>query len=257
MSILNIAGIQSPIIWEKKSANLEHFNQVLKTLNDDIDLVILPEMFQTGFTMDPTHLSETMVGDTIEWMKEKAKQYDCCISGSIIIEDGGEYYNRFLFVKANGEIQNYDKRHLFAYGGEKECFSPGKLNETIKIKDWNILPRICYDLRFPVWNRKAKQADLLIFTANWPSTRITHWDTLIKARAIENQVYTVGINRIGQDGNGLIYTGHSSAYRFDGQCITNLYDAETVMIVRLEKEEQKNYRTKFPFLQDADDYHLD
>lgn len=256
MSTLVIAAIQNDIVWEDMPANLKRYSSIIERISHKVDLIILPEMFQTGFTMEPAKLAEDMEGETINWMKAQAKSNDCCISGSIIINERGIFYNRFLFVEPNGEIQYYNKRHLFSYGGENKHFTGGKDSKIILLKDWKILPRICYDLRFPVWNRDAKNADLLIFTANWPSTRIIHWDTLLQARSIENQIFSIGVNRVGTDGNELQYTGHTSAYRFDGNCIDKLGDSESIMMVTLLKDEQDHYRNKFPFLGDADDFSI-
>lgn len=258
MSTLSIAGIQTTITWERKPLNLKHFAKILDRLTTAVDLIILPEMFQTGFTMHAHEFAEDMEGETLKWMKQLSKAHNCCLSGSIIFRDEDVCYNRFLFVKSSGEIEFYDKRHLFTYGGEHEQFSNGiqESGQMIQLNGWNILPRVCYDLRFPVWTRYAKDADLLIFTANWPNTRIVHWNALLKARAIENQVYTIGINRIGVDGNGLHYSGSSSAYQYDGHCIQNINDQDSLLIVHLEKEKQSAYRSKFPFLRDADKFQL-
>lgn len=258
MSKLQIALIQSFVDWERKTTNLHHFTVLLEKCDYAADLIVLPETFQTGFSMHAAKLAESMDGESVRWMKEQAFRFSCCIAGSLIIQEGSFYYNRFLFVHHDGRVDFYDKRHLFGYGGEGKQFEKGAgpVDKLIVVKDWNIVPRICYDLRFPVWNRFSKDADLLLFTANWPDTRIEHWDALLKARAIENQVFTAGLNRIGTDGNGLIYPGHSSVYGYDGKCLMQLNDEDDILAIQLDKSDQIAYRTKFPFLRDADQFKI-
>lgn len=256
MNSITLAIIQSDIYWENTHQNIASFENQIKSIPAKTDLVLLPEMFLTGFSMEPNPLAESMEGKAVLWMKSLAIEKKMAIAGSLIIKDELTFKNRFIFVDENGEVQYYDKRHLFGYGGEEEQYSKGNTQEIIKWNSWKIAPRICYDLRFPVWNRQASVCDLLIFVANWPHTRIAHWDALLKARAIENQVYTAGVNRIGSDGNGLKYVGHSSCYGYDGTLLGNLGEAAKIQFFELHKDKQQQYRTSFPFLQDGANFNI-
>ena len=196
---LNIIGIQSSIVWEKPEANLEYFDQQISKLPSTVDLVILPEMFTTGFSMNPISIAETMEGPTVKWMVITAKIYSMAIVGSVVIKENDQYFNRLFFVHPNGHIETYDKRHLFTLAKENDQYTSGNERLIVLYKGWRICPLICYDLRFPVWSRNTNEYDLLVYVANWPSIRIDAWDTLLKARAIENISYCIGVNRVGED----------------------------------------------------------
>lgn len=256
MNQFTIACVQSDIVWEEKFLNLNRLSTKIAQIKKGTDLIVLPEMFSTGFSMKPKPLAEQMNGLSVDWMKSMARNKKSCIAGSLIIEEEGIYFNRFLFVQYDGRIQYYDKRHLFGYGGEDESYRAGKDQPSIELNGWNILPRICYDLRFPVWNRTKGDADLMIFIANWPDTRIAHWDALLKARAIENQIYVLGVNRVGQDGNTLNYIGHSSAYSYSGDLQWQLNSKEQSKVYTIQKSGLVSYRKSFPFLNDADEFQI-
>ena len=205
---LQIAIIQSDIVWENPEKNIAHFNQKFKNLPLTTDLVILPEMFTTGFSMNPHRLSETMNGQSVSWMQQWAIRNQIAICGSLIISEQSNYYNRFVFVYPNGEIKHYNKRHLFSIAGEHKMYTAGSSQTIVNYKEWKLSLQICYDLRFPVWSRQSKSNyDALIYVASWPTPRIHAWDTLLKARAIENMCYCIGANRVGKDANGHAYPG--------------------------------------------------
>ena len=205
---LNIVGIQSSIVWEKPEVNLEYFDQQISKLPSTIDLVILPEMFTTGFSMNPTSIAETMQGPSIKWLVTTAKINRMALVGSVAIKENAQYFNRLFFIHPNGHIETYDKRHLFTLAKENDQYTSGEERLIVLYKGWRICPFICYDLRFPVWSRNTDEYDLLVYVANWPSIRINAWDTLLKARAIENMSYCIGVNRVGEDENGYEYNGH-------------------------------------------------
>ena len=255
--ILNIALIQSDLFWKDKSANLSMFEEKIWSINEKVDLIVLPEMFNTGFSMDAHELGEHMNANTGKWMKQMALQTGAVITGSFIVKDNGRFFNRLLWVTPEGDVQIYDKRHLFGMAKEDEHFSPGTENIIFSLKGWKVMPQICYDLRFPVWSRNKEHEgspsyDIIFFIASWPSPRINAWDTLLKARGIENQSYAIGVNRIGVDGNDIPYVGHTSAYDFKGETICYLDDREEIGIIRLDKAALEDSRKKFPFLKDGD-----
>src|SRR5680860_28794 len=235
---LNIAAIQTQLYWEDRESNLNHLQKMMKNLEDEtLDLVILPEMFTSGFTMNAAKCAEKEEGVTLDWMRKQAVLLESAITGSIIIEEDNQYYNRLYFVWPDGKYASYDKRHTFSYAGEDQVFSRGHKRLIVDYKGWKICPLICYDLRFPVWSRNTEEFDLLIYVANWPESRTQAWDTLLSARAIENLCYTIGVNRIGQDGNGISYVGHSSAYDPQGQTTAHLQDGvEGILKGTLEKK---------------------
>lgn len=257
---LIVALVQHDIIWEDKESNLTHYTQLIDVIKEEhpvIDLVVLPEMFTTGFTMNPAPNAETMEDATIEWMKELAAEMEFAICGSLIINENGAYHNRFVFITQEQEIYTYDKRHLFAYAGEDAQYTAGNAKVQIPYKGWNISPFICYDLRFPVWCRNTGDTDVMLFVANWPEIRIQHWNTLLAARAIENQCYTIGVNRIGTDSNNLNYVGSSAVYHPSGATICQMPHHSGYKVVRLHKSELDAYREKLPFLKDADTFKID
>ena len=253
---MKVALIQSPLVWEDPKLNREHFEQKINSIEEGIDLIVLPEMFTTGFTMQPERVSETMQGETVLWMQSLAKAKNTAITGSVVIIEEGNYYNRLLFVFPTGEIQYYNKRHLFTLAGEDKSYIGGTHKVIIEYKGWKICPLICYDLRFPVFARNVEQYDLLLYVANWPKTRINAWDTLLKARAIENMSYTIGVNRLGIDDNDLEYIGHSQIVDYLGNSVIEPQKEEGVFIAEIHKEALLDTRKKLDFLKDKDTFEL-
>jgi len=260
MSTLSITTIQSNLHWEDKRANLVMFEQKIIGIKERTELVILPEMFSTGFSMKPELLAETMEGETVQWMKRIAKTQNIILTGSIIIEAGGNYYNRLIWMLPNEQYGYYDKRHRFAYAGEDEHYSAGNRRLIASVKGWKINLLICYDLRFPVWarqsNSETSEYDLLIYVANWPERRVHAWKTLLQARAIENQSYVVGVNRVGDDGNNIHYSGDSMIVDPLGEVVYTKNEQEDVFTVTIDKEHLQSVREKLPFLKDADSFEI-
>jgi predicted amidohydrolase len=257
MQHLKIALIQTEIIWHKVEQNLIRYTQKIDTLSEEVDLIILPEMFSTGFSMHPKGIAETMQGTTLQWMQKTAVKKNSAICGSIIIEEDNRYFNRFLFVHPSGKCETYDKKHLFTLAGEHHIYTAGNKKLLVSYKGWKISPLVCYDLRFPVWSRNTEAYDLLIYVANWPEPRIGAWDTLLKARAVENLSYCIGVNRVGSDGNNLKYSGHSSAFDCLGEPICLLSkNQEDISIVSLDKNQLTTVREKLSFLEDRDNFEL-
>ena len=223
---------------------------------EEVDLIVLPEMFSSGFTMNPKAVAETMNGETIAWLQHLAKAKDCAITGSLVIEENGKYYNRLVFVYPNCELKTYDKRHLFTLAGEDKVYTAGKEKLIIEYKGFRICPLICYDLRFPVFARNVEDYDVLIYVANWPKPRINAWDILLKARAVENMSYAIGVNRIGMDENELEYVGHTQAVDFLGNYLLEAQETDGVFIVELDKEKLLETRSKLAFLKDKDSFKL-
>ncbi|WP_348823966.1 nitrilase family protein [Flavobacterium aestuarii] len=253
---MKTALIQSSLIWENPIVNRNHFEEKIKGLDEDIDLIVLPEMFSSGFTMKPKNIAETMQGETVLWLQSLAKAKKSAITGSLVIKENGNFYNRLVFIFPSGEIQFYDKRHLFTLAGEDKIYTAGKNKLIIEYKGWKICPLICYDLRFPVFARNVEEYDVLIYVANWPKVRINAWNALLKARAIENMCYTIGVNRIGEDNNKLEYNGHTQAINFLGDYLLDPAESEAVFIIELNKEELISARKKFNFLNDQDSFVL-
>ncbi|MDH7446154.1 amidohydrolase [Aquimarina sp. 2201CG14-23] len=255
---LEIALIQSHLSWENPIQNRSNFEQKINLMDQKVDLIVLPEMFNTGFTMNAVEVAETMDGETINWLKKLAKEKNCAICGSIIIKDIDRYYNRFLFVTPDGTVQKYDKHQLFTLAKEEEVFTAGMEDVIISYKGWKIKPQVCYDLRFPVWARNTSGYDVLLYVASWPKPRVNAWDALLKARAIENMSYCIGVNRVGLDGKGYEYNGHSAVYDVLGNSVLeeNPIEKETTLYARLEKSHIQNTRNKLPFLNDADDFQI-
>ncbi|MBS1587225.1 MAG: amidohydrolase [Bacteroidetes bacterium] len=251
---LNITLVQSDIVWEDKQANLSHYEQLIAPVANK-EVVVLPEMFSTGFSMAPKRLAEPMNGPSVQWMKNMALKHRCILTGSLIIEDHGKYYNRLLWVQPDGNLGYYDKRHLFAYAEEDKHYSRGEKRLIAQVKGWRICLMVCYDLRFPVWSRNLDNAyDVLIYVANWPERRSLAWKTLLQARAIENQCYVIGVNRVGKDGNEISYSGDSSVFGPLGEAIWQQHMDEAVHTVTLSKENLNETRRHFPFLNDADKF---
>ncbi len=252
---LNISLIQADIVWEDKAANLSQYEQYIADIQEKREVVILPEMFSTGFSMNTYALGETMDGPTVQWMKDIAAKYRCILTGSLIIQEGEHYYNRLLWVQPDGVVGHYDKRHLFAYGDEHNHFTAGGKRLITSVKGFRICPMVCYDLRFPVWARNLGDAyDVLLYVANWPDKRSLAWKTLLQARAIENQCYVVGVNRVGTDIKGLNYSGDSSVFGPLGEMICQETNKAIVQTVTLEKDVVTKTREQLPFLNDADKF---
>lgn len=256
MSNLKVSLIQSIIHWEDRAANLEHFSQRLDEIEGS-DLIVLPETFSTGFSMKSTELAESGIGESLQWMKQKAKEKNAAIVASFLAEEGGRYYNRLHFVEPSGKIQIYNKRHLFTMAEEHLHYTAGEEVLNINYKGWRIRPLVCYDLRFPVWSRNRADYDLLIYIANWPKPRRNAWDILLKARAIENYSYCIGVNRVGSDGTGKEYSGGSVLIDAKGHELLQLKDNEEGSgSATLSLEDLEAYRAKFPVHQDADKFDL-
>ena len=250
---MKTAIIQAPIVWENAAANREYFHHKINSL-EAIDLVVLPEMFSTGFTMTPAAVAEPMSGMTVIWMQGLARARNCAITGSVIIKENGAYYNRLLFVFPSGEFEFYDKRHLFTLAGEHEAYSAGSKKLIVDYMGWKICPLICYDLRFPVFSRNTGDYDMLIYVANWPQPRINAWDILLQARAVENLSCVVAANRIGEDQNAHRYVGHSQIIDSMGNYIVQPSEDEGIYTATLDKATQDETRRKFAFLEDRDTF---
>ncbi len=255
-STLTFTLIQSELHWEDKAANLQMFTEKIKSIEGKKEIVILPEMFNTGFSMNPTTLCEEMNDETLSWMKRMAVEQKIILTGSVIIQDEGKYYNRLIWMQPNGEYGFYDKRHLFSLSGEDKEFSQGDKKFVAQVKGWKICTQICYDLRFPVWSRQSKGAeyDVLLYVANWPERRIHAWKTLLQARAIENQCFVVAVNRVGKDGNGIDYNGESCVINPMGEVLYGKSNEEDIFSITLDKNEIVEARSRFPFLKDGDDF---
>lgn len=257
METLQVSIIQEKLAWEEPEKNRKVFTEKIKSIQEKTDLIILPEMFTTGFSMHPKDLAEAPESRTLEWMRNLAEEKNTALCGSWIVKEEDRFYNRLYVVFPDGSYQTYDKRHLFSYSGENEHYSAGKEKLVIEYKGWKICPLICYDLRFPVWSRNTEPYDFLFYIANWPASRISHWDSLLKARSIENLCYTAGINRIGTDPNNNEYNGHSSLYDPTGQLIsTQDWESAFVNTFLLDKNHLKKIREKFRFLDDRDAFEL-
>lgn len=257
-SELSVTLIQTDLYWEQPEKNIASLTKKIAALQSKTDLIVLPEMFTTGFSMEPANIAESMDGATVQWLRAMAAAYQAAIAGSVIIEDAGNYYNRFLLVHTNGVVDYYDKKHLFTLAGEHEIYTVGNELKTFELKGWKIRPMVCYDLRFPVWARNTDNYDLLIYVANWPSPRKKAWDTLLQARAIENMCYTIGVNRIGKDANNMEYPGHSAVYDSLGAtCLDFAEGFEGTGEVVISKEHLKKTRAKLNFLNDRDAFKID
>ena len=259
MNDLKVTIIQSDLHWEDKSKNLEMFSQKIAAISEATDLIVLPEMFTTGFSMNPEKFAEQMTGTTLNWMKQKAKEKNCVITGSFICEERGKYFNRLVWMNADGTYKTYDKRHLFRIGDEDNHYGHGDRKIIVDLKGWKICPLICYDLRFPVWarNTKANHYDVLIYVANWPERRVHPWKSLLVARAIENQSYVVGVNRIGNDGNDIYHSGDSVVLNAKGESISKVKSKEdSIETITLNYSELAEFRKIFPAMLDADEFEI-
>ena len=276
MSTLTITTIQTNLAWENKVANLQLLEKKINELEEKTEIVILPEMFSTGFSMQPQLFAETMEGETVQWMKEVSAKNKIILTGSIIIEEDSQYFNRLIWMLPNGQFGYYDKRHLFAFAEEDKYYTPGNKRLIASVKGWKINLQICYDLRFPVWarnrvlenegppaeiaetapNKLVPEYDILIYVANWPERRSHAWKTLLCARAIENQCYVIGVNRVGRDGNNINHSGNSLVIDPLGEVLYHMAEEEDIFTITLHKEQLDDTRSKFPFWKDADDFNL-
>jgi predicted amidohydrolase len=256
MSTLRTLILQANILWNDPEGNREHLRSLLGSNGAEYDLAVLPETFTTGFTGDADMPAETMDGPTVSWMVEICERNDAALAGSIVVSEDGQRFNRLLFVTPDGVQAWYDKRHLFSYGGEDERYTAGTQRVITDYKGWRINLQTCYDLRFPVWCRNRDDYDLMLMVANWPARRIHHWSALLEARAIENQAWVIGVNRAGQDGNGLVYPGASAVHSPMGETLVRFGDGEQSRIVKLDLSVVEQMRKKFPFQQDADEFEL-
>lgn len=256
MRDLKVALVQSMLHWEDAAANRAMFAEKLLALKGITDLVVLPEMFTTGFSMRTAELAEPMDGDTVSWMKEQARELDAAIYGSVIIAEGGKCYNRGLFVMPDGTVVTYDKRHLFRMAEEFQHYTPGGQRVVVEWRGWRLLLQICYDLRFPVFARNRGDYDALLYVANWPELRRYPWSQLLIARAIENQSYVIGVNRVGMDGKGHHYTGDSASVDPRGDADVMKASREHVLHTVLHREALDDFRAKFPVADDADAFSL-
>lgn len=264
MNTLTITTVQTALTWEDREKNLSMLEEKIKGIREKTEVVVLPEMFPTGFTMQPEKFAEPMEGPTLAWMKRVASERRIILAGSLAVKEAGRYYNRLIWMLPNGQFGKYDKRHLFGFAGEDQHYSPGHRRLIASVKGWKINLQVCYDLRFPVWARQQvhgaegikAEYDLLINVANWPARRSMAWKTLLQARAIENQCYVVGVNRVGEDGNGIPHSGDSTVVGPAGEVLYHCVDEEAIHTIRLEKELLEETRSRFPFLQDADDFSI-
>ena len=255
MQDLKITCIQSDLFWEDKTKNLDMFSEKIGSIKQPTDIIILPEMFPSGFTMNVEQMGETMDGETMTWLSQQAKSTDCVITGSLIVKDNTTHFNRLIWMRPDGKFYTYDKRHLFRMMNEDHYFSPGKLKLIVEWKGWKICPLICYDLRFPVWSRNTGDYDCLIYIANWPEARKNAWSTLLKARAHENQAYVIGVNRVGKDGNSISFSGDSAVISPKGETIIEFEPGkEGVKTCRLSHADLKDFRSEFPARMDADQF---
>lgn len=256
---MKLTIIQTNLVWQNKTENLSLLKEKILNINEATDLIILPEMFSTGFSMNAKVLAESMNENTIQWMQELANKKDCIITGSVIIAENGKYFNRLIWATPQGN-KTYDKRHLFSYAKEDKTYSAGSEKLILDYNGWKIMPLVCYDLRFPVWSRRTEKEnyDLLIYVANWPERRNTAWKTLLPARAIENQSYVVGVNRIGNDGNDIYHSGDSAIYNYKGEIISKTQaHEESIETIELDLSELHDHRKQFAFEKDADGFVID
>jgi len=262
MSSLNFTLVQTELGWEDKSANLKMLGQKINVIKEQTHVVVLPEMFSTGFSMKPEQLAEKMDGPTVQWMRKTAAEKKIILTGSVIIEEEEKYFNRLIWMLPNGQYGYYDKRHLFAYGEEDNHYSAGKKRLIASVNGWKINLLVCYDLRFPVWARQQFdeernfEYDVLVYVANWPERRNVAWKSLLRARAIENQCYVIGVNRVGKDGNDIYHSGDSMVIDPLGEILYQKAHEEDVFTIQLSKERLKEVREKFQFWSDADAFEI-
>jgi omega-amidase len=261
MALVTFTLIQTALHWEDKAANLQMLEEKITALSQPTHVVVLPEMFSTGFSMKPQALAEGMDGPTLHWMKKVAAAKKVVLTGSMIIEEGGKYYNRTIWMQPNGHYGCYDKRHRFGYAGEDKQYTAGTKRFIASVNGWKVALMVCYDLRFPVWSRQqfgenGFEYDIALYVANWPQRRSTAWKTLLQARAIENQCYVIGVNRVGEDGNGIYHSGDSMVIDPLGNILYHKENEEDAFTITLEKETIDDMRKKFPFWRDADAFQI-
>ena len=268
MSLLTITGIQTKLQWEDKKANLQMLEEKILNISQPTEVVVLPEMFSTGFSMAVKELAEGVNGETVQWMRKISAEKKIILTGSLIIKEGIDYFNRLIWMLPNGQFGCYDKRHLFAYGDEDNHYTAGSKRLIASVKGWKINLLVCYDLRFPVWSRQTPpvltergmggqaEYEVLIYVANWPERRANAWKTLLQARAIENQCYVIGVNRVGEDGNKIYYCGDSMVIDPLGEILYHKKDEEDIFTIRIDKSHLETVRKKFPFWKDADQFRI-
>lgn len=253
MQDLNVTLVQTDPLWQDPVANHAHFDAILQNLARPTDLVVLPEMFTTGFSMSPGPVAQSMAGASVEWMQDWARRLGCVVTGSLIIEENGQYFNRLVWMPPDGQPACYDKRHLFRMAGEEKIYAAGDCRLTMTLKGWRVRAFVCYDLRFPIWTRNLNKAyDVALFVANWPARRAAHWKALLRARAIENQTFVVGVNRVGRDGNGLDYSGDSAVIDPLGDTLFDAADHVVCQSLDLNYETLETWRREFPCWMDID-----
>lgn len=253
MQDLKIALMQAELDWEDPMANLRRFDAKIEQVQAGVHLIVLPEMFSTGFSMNPARLAQPMDGPAVSWMKDRSRETKADIAGSLIIEEKGAFYNRLVWAKPDGRVYGYDKKHLFRFAGEEKVYTAGEGRLLVTCHGWRIRPFICYDLRFPIWTRNLDNIyDAAIFVANWPERRAAHWNALLKARAIENQCYVAGVNRVGVDGNGHRYHGDTCIIDPMGRVVSVISHKEAIVSGSFSAATVKNHRRKFPAWMDAD-----
>ena len=257
MQDLTVTLIQTSLDWQDPDANRTRFDSLIAGINEPTDLIVLPEMFTTGFTMNSSRHAEHMDGDTVTWMQRVARNYSTTLCGSLIIEENGQFFNRLIWMPPEGPIGWYDKRHLFRMADEQKHFTPGGQRSIFQLCGWRICPLVCYDIRFPVYSRSVDTIDLLIYVANWPQSRRSAWRTLLPARGVENLCYALGVNRIGNDGNERAYAGDSMVTDYLGHLIADCDNNERIVTTRLDGTALQRYRKKFPAHLDADRFHID
>ncbi len=258
MKDLKVTLVQSSLIWEEADANRNHFSKLLKVIRkNSTHLILLPEMFTTGFTMAAELVAETMNGPSVQWMRDLAKSKNAVVCGSLVIQEKNNYFNRLIWARPDGDLLHYDKRHLFRMANEHKTYAPGKRKLVVDLNGWNVCPLVCYDLRFPVWSRSKGDIDLLIYVANWPERRSYAWKQLLIARAIENQCYVCGLNRVGVDGKDIPYSGDSVVLDPLGMPLTAIkYKKESVTTITLSKKKLSDLRKVFPVAMDSDNYKI-
>jgi len=262
MNNLTVTLIQTNLFWEDKQVNLQMLEQKINSIQEATHVVILPEMFTTGFTMFPEKLAEKMDGESVQWMRKIAHRKRVILTGSLAIEENGLYYNRMIWMQPNGQYYYYDKRHLFGYAKENEHYTSGKNRAIVSVNGWRVLLQVCYDLRFPVWARQESNTknpyeyDAIVYVANWPEKRNIPWKTLLQARAIENMSFVIGLNRVGNDGNDFYHSGDSRIVHPLGTILYEKADKEDIFTYSLQKEELEKIRNRFPFAKDADHFKI-
>ncbi len=256
MDTLNALLVQAQLRWRDPARNREHLEGLIDAAAEGCDLAILPETFTTGFLGDSDLPEEGMDGPTVRWMQKLAARHGCALAGSAVITEGGQRFNRLLFVTVDGSVRHYDKRHLFAFAGEDRRYTAGRERVIVDFHGWRINPQVCYDLRFPAWCRCRDDYDLMLLVANWPTRRVRHWNALLEARAIENQSWVIGVNRVGEDGKGFQYPGSSVVHDPLGVCVAQLGETETCRVVQLDLPSVARIRKELPFQADADAFSL-